>query len=395
MKKIIIFIIIVFHFSLLQAQSGYYEKRYLRNEDFVYQPNIRTVLLYKMGFEMSEPIIELNSDDKLVLSFDDLSEDYVRYEYTVIHCDADWNNSDLMPNEYLETFTDDYINDFEYSINTMQDYVHYSLTLPNDVIRMKLSGNYLLKVYPAGRPDAPSLTRRFFVVDHAIRVDATVKQPYNVSERNYRHELRFSINLLGLRIDDPQNEIKMTIRQNGRWDNAITNLKPWEMRDGQLWFKEVGGYVFDAGNDFRYFDIKSLKYNSMRINAIEYDHIGGYQVFLHNDEVRKKYLYSRIQESINGRFLIKTEDFPNSDLQAEYVTVNFFLPYPNPLVEGKIYLMGGLTQWQFLKVTSISFYQIIHKLEMLLLSKVAFMKPTMNIPFMYIIAQRAPVMINL
>ncbi len=51
------------------------------------------------------------------------------------------------------------------------------------------------------------------------------------------------------------------------------------MRDGQLWFKEVGGYVFDAGNDFRYFDIKSLKYNSMRINAIEYDHIGGYQVF--------------------------------------------------------------------------------------------------------------------
>ncbi len=157
MKKIIIFIIIVFHFSLLQAQSGYYEKRYLRNEDFVYQPNIRTVLLYKMGFEMSEPIIELNSDDKLVLSFDDLSEDYVRYEYTVIHCDADWNNSDLMPNEYLETFTDDYINDFEYSINTMQDYVHYSLTLPNDVIRMKLSGNYLLKVYPAGRLMPPLL----------------------------------------------------------------------------------------------------------------------------------------------------------------------------------------------------------------------------------------------
>ena len=113
--------------------------------------------------------------------------------------------------------------------------------------------------------------------------------------------------------------------------------------------------MFDAGNDFRYFDIKSLKYNSMRINAIEYDHIGGYQVFLHNDEVRKKYLYSRIQESINGRFLIKTEDFPNSDLQAEYVTVNFFLPYPNPLVEGKIYLMGGLTQWQFLKENELTY----------------------------------------
>ncbi len=56
--------------------------------------------------------------------------------------------------------------------------------------------------------------------------------------------------------------------------------------------------------------------------------LGVIRFFLHNDEVRKKYLYSRIQESINGRFLIKTEDFPNSDLQAEYVTVNFSCHIP-------------------------------------------------------------------
>lgn len=341
--------------SVLWSQTGFFDKDFLRNQDFIYQPNIRSVLIYKMGFEMSAPIIALNSDERLMLSFDDLSEDYTKYEYTVIHCDADWNNSDLQPNEYLETFTDDFIQTFEYSVNTMQDYVHYRQIIPNDVIKIKLSGNYIVKVYPSGQPDRPSFTRRFFVVDNKSNVLATVKSSNTVSERNYRHELKFAVNITGINLSDPQKEIKVTIRQNGRWDNAITNLKPWELRNGQLLFNDIGSYVFDAGNDFRYFDLKSLKYNSMRVNSIEYDPVRGYQVFLHDDEVRKKYLYTRIQESMNGRFLIKTEDYPNSDIESEYAMINFFLPYPNPLTDGKLYLMGGLTYWQFLRENELTY----------------------------------------
>jgi len=355
MNRIIQILLYLLTSSFLWSQSGFFEKDFLRNQDFIYQPNIRSVLIYKMGFEMSAPIIALHSDERLMLSFDDLSEDYTKYEYTLIHCDADWNNSDLQPNEYLETFTNDFIQTFDYSVNTMQDYVHYRQIIPNDVIQIKLSGNYIVKVYPAGQPDKPSFTRRFFVMDNKSNVLATVKRSNMVSERDFRHELKFAVNLTDIFITDPQKEIKVTIRQNGRWDNAITNLKPWELRNGQLLFNDIGSYVFDAGNDFRYFDLKSLKYNSMRVRAIEYDPGQGYQVFLHDDEVRKKYLYTRIQESMNGRFLIKTEDYPNSDTESEYSMVNFFLSYPSPLTDGKLYLMGGLTYWQFLRENELTY----------------------------------------
>lgn len=329
------------------SQADYFDPEFLRNQDYVYDSNIKTVLLYKAGFQLSAPVIQLNSDERLILSFDDLSGSYKRYDYTVIHCDADWNISDLLPNEYLESFTDDYIRDFKYSYNTIQDYVHYRLELPNEIIRMTLSGNYLLKVYPAGYPERPVLTRRFFVYDEKATVQVQVRPSSNVAERNFKQELTFTISAPRLIINDPQNEIKVTIRQNGRWDNCITNLKPWEFRSGQLIFRDVGSFVFDGGNDFRYFDMKSLRYNSMRVSFINFTPTEGYQVYLYPDEVRKKYVYSRIQESINGRFLIKTEDQPDSDIQSEYAWVHFFLAYPEPITTGKLYISGEFTLWQF------------------------------------------------
>ncbi|MBE0637182.1 MAG: DUF5103 domain-containing protein [Bacteroidales bacterium] len=355
MKYITIFIILFFFGLQGIAQTDYFSDDYLRYEDFVYQPNIRSVLLYKMGFEMSSPIVALHSEEKLMLSFDDLSADYSKYEYTIIHCDADWNPSDLMPNEYLESFTDDFIPSYDYSINTMQSYVHYRKMIPNDVISYKLSGNYLVKVYLEKQPDEVILTRRFYVIDPKADLSAVVDRPSNVVDRDFKQEITFSINTANIYVVDPFKEIKVTIRQNGRWDNAITNMKPRQVSGRELIYDNAGACVFDAGNDYRYFDIKSLRYNSMRVNAIEYDPLDGYQVFLHEDEVKNKNVYQRIQESMNGRFLIKTEDWPDSSIESEYCTVNFFLPYPTPLIDGKLYIFGGLTNWQLLREAELTF----------------------------------------
>lgn len=331
-----------------QNQDEYFIENFVRNADYVYKPNIRTALLYKEGFEMSNPVVELNSDERLVLSFDDLSGEYRKYEYTIIHCDADWNYSDLMPNEYLATFTDDFLDMFEYSFNTTMPYVHYSKVIPNDVIQFTLSGNYLLKVYTEGDPDDVVLTRRFFVVEPMVEVTADIRKPLQIMDRETRQEVSFTINTGGLTVSEPHREIAVTILQNGRWDNAITDLKPRSVVPGELRYDYDGVNVFDGGNAFRYFDIKSLRYNSFRVANIDYDPSKGYQVYLHDDLPKKKYVFENVQENIMGRFLIKTEDMRNSAIEADYATVHFFLPYATPLIQGKLYLFGEFTNWQFL-----------------------------------------------
>jgi hypothetical protein len=184
---------------------------------------------------------------------------------------------------------------------------------------------------------------------------ARVRKPANISERDSRQEVRFRIQTAGLPISDPYREIDVTIRQNGRWDNAITDLQPRLVSGSELIYDHDGINVFDGGNAFRYFDLKSLRYNSFRVKAIEYTPQEGYQVFLHDDEVKNKQVFENVQESMNGRFLVKTEDMYNTNFEADYANVHFFIPYKTPLIQGNLYIMGGLTYWQYLPEAKLSY----------------------------------------
>jgi hypothetical protein len=44
---------------------------------------------------------------------------------------------------------------------------------------------------------------------------------------------------------------------------------------------------------------------------------------------------------------MKTEDGMTTETEAEYVTVHFFLPYPAPLIDADIFIIGQITDWQF------------------------------------------------
>jgi len=188
-----------------------------------------------------------------------------------------------------------------------------------------------------------------------ISIAANAKVPSDVDDRNSKQEIVFTIMPLGYVIHDPNRELKVTIQQNGRWDNAITDLKPKNIMGNELRYDYDGVNVFDGGSDFRYFDMKSLRYNSFRVKSVEYSLETGYQVRLHADEVKLKNVAVNTQESINGRFLIKTEDMQSSASEGDYATVNFFLAYPNPLIQGKLYVFGELTQWQFLQEAELAY----------------------------------------
>jgi hypothetical protein len=318
----------------------------LPNENRVYGNKIKTVLLYKEGFEMSAPVMNLNSGEHLRLSFDELDPDLKRFRYTIRHCEADWTtSSELVVSDYIDGFQDDAINDFAYSYNTTANYIHYSLVFPTSNLRPKISGNYIIIVFQDD-PDNVVLTWRFMAVENsALSVTANARQANNVSDRFTRQQVDFTIEYNGMTINDPTREIKIVITQNDRWDNAVRGLTPRFVRGTSLDYTDEPQSLFNGGNEFRSFDIKSLLYQSERIRKIDYDK-SGYNVYLLDDQRRTFKNYVTDKE-INGRKLIKNEEHAqNSDIEADYAYVHFFLPFEMPLSNGQIHILGAVTDWQ-------------------------------------------------
>lgn len=323
--------------------DDYYGDNALRYEDHIYRKNIRSAELRCEGFEISQPILQLGTEQRLQLDFDDLDADLKSYYYTILQCNENWEPSDLMVAEYIEGFTDNSINDHSYSINTIQKYTHYRAFFPNNSTRITKSGNYLLKVYLDSDPDRPVITKRFLIFDNKIQIDSRVTQASIIEDRNYKQELDFTINKNGYQIPNPYNDLKVVIMQNGRWDNIRTNLKPVFVKDDALVYDYDQENVFPGGNEFRYFDLKSIRYQTQQVYKIYTDSLG-VEVELYGDTRRSSRRYYS-QSDINGDFLIKMNEASRSEVEADYCYVHFFLPSDEVFMDGNLYVFGAYNNW--------------------------------------------------
>jgi len=189
--KILIIIALLILSNIIKAQKIY--------SDTIFNKNVASINFGRNGFVMSEPIISFNSSEQLRLNFDYLSADSRYLSYTIVHCNADWSLSDLQKNEYLKTFNFDQINDVQYSNNSLQNYVHYQLIFPNDIITLTKSGNYALIVYGDSEEDV-LFVRKFYIAEDLVSIKTYFKQATDIYDKFQKQEIDISINKRGFSI---------------------------------------------------------------------------------------------------------------------------------------------------------------------------------------------------
>ena len=312
----------------------------------VFDDRVKTVQLYKQGWNLSYPIIKLNSGEKLELHFDLMGNDMDDFYYSFIHCDKDWNRSDIFHTDYLEGFPENPVEDYRPSFNTTVHYTHYSLSFPNDRINFKLSGNYIILIHPSNNPENPVLSYRFVVTEDLAGIEISAHRPRMAADLNKNQQIDFNINISPVRINDPYRDVYAFILQNGRWDNARMNLKPEFVSNDQLKYSSLTDRnVFPGGNEFRYFDIKSIRYQSQYVRKIDFL-MSNYHVYLapSDDREFKQYFY---WEDFNGKYYIAIQEEKNPETDADYVSVYFTLPSLYPIEGGRMYVSGAFNNWEF------------------------------------------------
>jgi hypothetical protein len=345
MKTLLLFSLL-FPFGYTAGQRNHQESFLTSNH--VYNEKIKTVQLYKEGWNLSYPIIKKTNNEKLILQFDLLGNQIETYYYTFIHCTKDWEKSDIFPNDFLEGFFENQIEDFKSSFNTTVSYIHYKLSFPNDRVSLKISGNYILIVYPINDPDKPVLTQRFVITEDAVRITTDAHRPQMTSDNNSGQQIDFIVNYTGIAINDPFNNIYASILQNGNWDNSKSNMKPDFLGDNDLKYNSLSNKnIFAGGNEYRYFDIRSIRYQSEFVKRIDFL-MSAYNVFLLPSEDRefKPYFYWK---DFNGKYYIAIQEAKEPETDADYVNVCFTLPSRNIVDGGNMYVSGALANWTFNK----------------------------------------------
>lgn len=310
----------------------------------VYEPQIKTVLLTQDGSTERFPVVRLNGNSMLKLQFDELKASNDFYQYTFVHCSANWEPSDLLPNEYLVGNFFENVNDYSFSNNTFQSYTHYEIKFPSDEIRPKYSGNYILKVYRNFDESDIVITWRFMVVDDKFVIDATARSATNVDKRFNSHEIDFSVNIGDYSIPNPFLDVNAVVVQNMRWDNAKFGLKPRFVNNKIYSFNYEIENVFLGGNEFRSFDIRSLRFLSQNVQK-KYIQDNMKYVELYADRPRSAMGYLQFAD-FNGKSVFDNRDGNNGETEGDYAWVKFILQSPTGKLDKDPYIFGEFTYWK-------------------------------------------------
>ena len=101
-------------FLKVSAQDDYVNDNQMRYEDWTYKSYIQTVQLHESTFDANPAILKLVGTEQLELSFDDLEADQKTYAISFVHCDANWEPSNLVSAEFMNGFFEANIINFNF-----------------------------------------------------------------------------------------------------------------------------------------------------------------------------------------------------------------------------------------------------------------------------------------
>ena len=299
--------------------------------------SLKTLTVYPDGDWTRLPVIILDSENKVVIDFDELSHDFKRYAYRIIHCNADWKRSDRSVLEYMEGFPENDVENGEQSVSTLTMYTHYTFSVPNDNIRLLISGNYAVEVYDKDSNGEALLTACFMVVENKTQIDASLTASTDIDFKEHHQQLNFNIRPVGVSINQPLTELKVVVQQNHRRDTEVRNLSPTTMNGEVLKYEHHKDLIFKGGNEFRRFEMTTYKYPGLNVNRVEYFKPFYNVELLPSVKRNTGYTYDKDQ---NGRFLIHSQEALEDKTGSDYFLVHFVLPMEEPVLDGGFFLNG-------------------------------------------------------
>lgn len=315
-----------------------------------FSQNIKSIQLRPLQENNFSAIVPLGTP--LEISFDDLDADSKDYQYKIEHMTHDWKSSRLSSSQFIDGFDQNTIINVSNSFNTLQNYTHYSVRIPNINTVITKSGNYLLSIL--NTDDDVIFTRRFVLYEPSTTVGVTVERSRNSKTLNTQQTIEFIINHPNIKINNPAQEVHVVILKNNNWEEKITNLQPTFFRQNQLSYTYTNKTNFWGGNEYLNFDNKLIRNNSLNVVKIIKKDIFHHYLYPFEFNPFRKYSYN---PDINGQFVIRTLEAKDSKTEADYAMIHFTLSVEEAFSEREVYVYGAFNDFKITDENKMYFDQ--------------------------------------
>jgi len=326
-------------------------------------PGIHSLLVRHSEDWMRPPILIQDQEGKIEIGFDEFSLNYRDLYYEVIYCEADWTRSRLSSLDYMEGFNNIQLRSYATSFNTRRDYTHYKLTLPNEEVSFKLSGNYVVRFYDHDTEEE-LVTACFSIAENQVSISGSVEIDTDVAFRKDYQQVAFSINYPKYNINNPQTEVKVFVQQNRRPDTEVTGFQPTFLQSNKLVFQHKKELVFEAGNEYRRFEMVTTNNINMGVEKMEY--IAPYYHIELQQPITNRPLAGYVyNQDLNGRSFIRYDKATNSDVEADYLMAHFRLPMQQ-VIDGEMYVSGEFANNLYTDFNRMAYNELLQQYEAVL-----------------------------
>jgi hypothetical protein len=173
-----------------------------------------------------------------------------------------------------------------------------------------------------------------------INVDVDGK---TMKELNGRYQsVSLDVMVDGVGASDLMQDFIVVVRQNNRLDNMVYLTKPTYLNGSKLRYENREELIFEGGNQYRSIDFSSRYTYGSGINYIDFDQ-DMYHVVLEADASRADNQEAYAMDA-HGGYVINLQKNNYPDTEADYMWVYFYYPAKTPYLDGRMYLLGDLTQ---------------------------------------------------
>ncbi|WP_171032765.1 type IX secretion system plug protein domain-containing protein [Fodinibius saliphilus] len=297
--------------------------------------DIQSIQLHPKGNPSGAPILQLNSQEKLVLSFDYLGEESRQFRLQISHRTQNWEKSSITPSTYLDSFSRSYIQSAKESFSQHTSYWHVEHEFPGK-LRPVVSGNYLMEIYSYNSGEL-LFSIPFFITENKGSLNTRIERLYSKRDDGRPIDQPFGTFRYPDFVEYPQFDLSMSFVQNRFWGRMkkagfLDTIDPGQLH-GHLRRKHayIGNY------EFKILNLKNLSPNGQEI--IEYN----------PSQTPPAILLRRDSQNLDISTQNRSASFYGNPLDtrnSEYARVKFSLETNSSITPASdIYIVGHFNNW--------------------------------------------------